>query len=94
MNSWLDLCDLGAARAIGIPTLGETGMKFRSSRWTQCGAEEGLSVFDVRGAMEAIEKVRLKRYVSLKGPQNSDWKSYEFSLSCSCPFPLAHKAHC
>jgi hypothetical protein len=32
-------------------------MKFNSSRWTQCGAEEGLSVFDIHGAMDALQKV-------------------------------------
>lgn len=42
--------------AVGLPTLGDTGIKFNSSRWTRGGKQEGLSVFDVKGAMDALEK--------------------------------------
>lgn len=38
-----------------IPTLGNTGVKFNSSRWTSVGEEMGLSVFDTKGAMDCIQ---------------------------------------
>ena len=41
-----------------IPTLGNTGVKFNSSRWTNVGEEMGLSVFDTKGAMDCIQNVR------------------------------------
>jgi hypothetical protein len=46
-----------AAAAAPLPTLGDTGIKFNGSRW-QGGAEEGMSVFDMKGAMEALQKAR------------------------------------
>lgn len=38
-----------------IPTLGSTGVKFNSSRWTNVGEEMGISVFDTKGAMDCIQ---------------------------------------
>ena len=45
------------AAAVGLPTLGETNMTFNGSRWAQGGAD-GMSVFDMKGAMETLQKVR------------------------------------
>ena len=33
-------------------------MKFNSSRWTRSAEAEGLSIFDMKGAMSAIQDVR------------------------------------
>lgn len=45
-----------AHAGVGLPTLGNTNMKFNSSRWTRSAAEaEGLSIFDMKGAMSAIQ---------------------------------------
>lgn len=48
-----------------IPTLGNTGIKFNSSRWTTSGDQMGLSVFDTKGAMECIQNVRSWQYNSV-----------------------------
>ena len=44
---------------MGLPTLGESGIKvLGSSRWGAAGAESGMSVFDIKGAAEALRNVR------------------------------------
>lgn len=45
-----------AHAGVALPTLGNTNMKFNSSRWTRSGAEEGLSIFDIKGAMKAAQE--------------------------------------
>lgn len=47
-----------AHAGVGLPTLGNTNMKFNSSRWTRAAEAEGLSIFDMKGAMSAIQDVR------------------------------------
>lgn len=44
-----------AHAGVGLPTLGNTNMKFNSSRWTRSAEAEGLSIFDMKGAMSAIQ---------------------------------------